>query len=129
MLALSADTLAVVDAGIQLNSDTGRWPARPCGPPRHDPDGNQNTLNQPRFGLVDTDGGYSGWKGPYFAQRLQQDPWQNNYRYDNETDAGAGQSSYGSEGPNRTCECWVNRRDMVVPGDDIALFMNMRCGA
>jgi general secretion pathway protein G len=64
-----------------LAVDTGMWPhKRAVG----DVSGNEVwDLNSPSAGLVATDGGYPGWKGPYLAN-VPRDPWGNNYFFDND---------------------------------------------
>ncbi len=52
-------------------------------------------------GIVDTDGNYTGWKGPYMGQ-IPQDPWGHNYFFDTDYDVGGGvmRVVIGSYGPN-----------------------------
>jgi general secretion pathway protein G len=81
-----------------LAIDTGLWPhKRAAG----DASGNEVwDLNAPSAGLVATDGGYPGWRGPYIAT-VPQDPWGNRYFFDNDYYMNAQQFvAIGSFGPN-----------------------------
>lgn len=81
-----------------LAVDTGMWPnKRPVG----DVSGNEVwDLNLASAGLVATDGGYPGWKGPYIAN-VSRDPWGNNYFFDNDYNVNAQNVvAIGSFGPN-----------------------------
>lgn len=52
-------------------------------------------------GLIDTDGAYLNWKGPYMGV-IPKDPWGNNYFFDTDYDIGGGvmRVVLGSYGPN-----------------------------
>lgn len=81
-----------------LAVDTGMWPhKRPVG----DASGSEVwDLNSSSAGLVATDGGYPGWKGPYLAN-VPRDPWGNNYFFDNDYQInGQNVVAIGSFGPN-----------------------------
>lgn len=90
-----------------LENDTGQWPM-------HNPidyvlsgGGNNNEkwdLNDANAGLVQTDGNFSNWNGPYIKS-VPEDPWGNNYFYgtDYDIDPSAGTrnvTAIGSFGPN-----------------------------
>ena len=79
-----------------------------------------NTLSSPFGGLVQTDGNYNLWNGPYIAN-IPPDPWGNEYFFDTDydVDQGPGQdwkAVVGSYGPN-------GRGNNEYDGDDIFLIV------
>lgn len=118
---------SVYTAIIKLFSDTNAWPARPCYAGGN-PDNNGRAMNQQRYGFFLGPWRYgSGWKGPYLQQAIGLDPWGRDFQYDSEQNSGPGQASYGSYGPDGRCSCFMNNRTMVLPADDVAVYLNMRC--
>ena len=90
-----------------LKNDTGQWPM-------HNPidyvlsgGGSNNerwNLDDADVGLVQTDGNFPNWNGPYIKD-VPEDPWGNDYFYDTDydIDPGAGTRNVtviGSFGPN-----------------------------
>ena len=66
-------------AVLQLAWDTGKWPngqARTAGGSAERWD-----ISLARCGLLDTDGSYHEWKGPYYDGEIK-DPWGNPYFFD-----------------------------------------------
>ena len=82
-----------------LAIDTGLWPhKRKVG---DNVSGDEVwDLNAPSAGLVATDGGYPGWRGPYIGS-VPRDPWGNRYFFDNDYYINGQQFvAIGSFGPN-----------------------------
>ena len=101
-------------AVFALEDDTGQWPGHKtpylieqmnynelCDDPA--PSQCTTTLSSPEAGLLDTDGGYQNWKGPYYPESLI-DPWGNEYFFDTDYDIASPTQDYkvviGSYGPN-----------------------------
>ena len=94
-----------------LAIDTGLWPHKKTA---GDTSGTEVwNLNASSAGLVSTDGGYPGWKGPYIAT-VPLDPWGNRYFFDSDYYIN-GQlfAAIGSFGPNGI---GPNIYDTDIPG-------------
>ena len=91
-----------------LAIDAGEWPGHqvaytictdlPGGCPANN---ELEDLTTQAAGIVDTDGNFTAWKGPYMGQ-IPQDPWGHNYFFDTDYDTGGGTMRVviGSYGPN-----------------------------
>jgi len=94
-----------------LEGDTGQWPGHKTPYVIEEMDDNEicsdgctYKLSDPEAGLLDTDGAYPNWKGPYYPDSLV-DPWGNEYFLDTDYDIDPGASSdwkvvIGSYGPD-----------------------------
>lgn len=66
-------------AVLQLAWDTGKWPN---GQPRTTAGSTEMwDISLSSCGLMNTDGNYSDWKGPYYGGEIM-DPWGNPYFFD-----------------------------------------------
>ena len=71
-------------------------------------------LNVAAAGLTATDGSYPGWNGPYM-QSVQQDPWGQNYFFDNDYDInGTDYVVIGSFGPNKVGPNLYDADDVIL---------------
>lgn len=89
-----------------LETDTGEWPGHKTIEDIEGGVGGNEIwdLNAPEAGLVETDGLFTDWSGPYI-HTIPIDPWNNNYFFDTDydIDPGAGNTwaaVIGSFGPN-----------------------------
>jgi len=104
-IAVAQSTLQNLRTAIgQLEDDTGEWPDhKQIDVVEGGAAGNELwDLNEPRVGLIATDGLFSRWNGPYtFTRRIPLDPWGNNYFFDTDyTVNGNDAVVLGSFGPN-----------------------------
>jgi type II secretory pathway pseudopilin PulG len=103
-------------AVLQLAWDTGRWPngaARTSG-------GSVEIWNvsPASTGLMDTDGNYNNWQGPYYDANLE-DAWGNNYFFDPDYRIdGQDRVVIGSFGPNGVGRNLYDADDIYVLLDD-----------
>ncbi len=91
------DTKIIYDAITQLANDTNLWPGRQtvdavcsgggcpsnneiCAPDKNNTSCNAK-LSDNSSGLVNTDGNYPGWSGPYRVE-IPKDPWGREYFFD-----------------------------------------------
>lgn len=89
----------LANAVRQLAWDTGKWPS---GSEKTDVNTEVWDLTTAAQGLLDTDGSYTGWKGPYIPD-IKDDPWGNSYFFDPDYDiAGVDRIVVGSFGRNGT---------------------------
>jgi len=88
----------VSSAVLQLAWDTGKWPN---SRPRTSGGSSERwDISQARCGLMETDGSYDNWKGPYYDGALE-DPWGNPYFFDPDYLVdGTMRVAVGSFGPN-----------------------------
>ena len=113
-----ADTeLAMIStAALQLAWDTGRWPNgrdRTTGGSEEEWD-----LSAKGCGLIDSDGIFGSWKGPYYEGEIQ-DPWGNNYFFDPDYRInGVDHVVVGSFGPNGRGRNQYDSDDIYVLLDD-----------
>lgn len=103
-------------AALQLAWDTGRWPN---GNPR-----NIGTslemwdISLPSCGLMDTDGSFNEWKGPYYGGEVE-DQWGNPYFFDPDYNiGGVNHVVVGSFGPNGKGRNQYDSDDIYVLLDD-----------
>ena len=103
-------------ATLQLAWDTGKWPnarLRNNGGSAEIWD-----ISPSRCGLMDTDGSYNDWKGPYYGGETM-DPWGNPYFFDPDYRVdGANRVVVGSFGPNGVGKNQYDRDDVYVLLDD-----------
>jgi len=108
-----AETRQIYNAILLFQDDTGEWPGHKTpyeieegvGGNEICSDGCSYGLTDPQTGLIDTDGNYTNWNGPYIATDLL-DEWGNEYFFDTDYDIepGSGEKwavaigSYGSNG-------------------------------
>ena len=95
-----------------LAADTEKWPnQRDVG----DAGGLEAwNLNAAAAGLSATDGSYPDWNGPYI-QSVQQDPWGQNYFFDNDYDInGTSYVVIGSFGPNKVGPNVYDADDVIL---------------
>lgn len=108
-----AQAREIYNAVLMLEADTGLWPGHKnpfdieagAGGNEICADGCGIKFSDSEAGLLTTDGGYPGWKGPYLTGVNLVDPWGNEYFFDTDYDieTGAGQIwavVIGSYGPN-----------------------------
>ncbi len=98
-----------------LANDTSQWPG-------HQPVGKTNTaanneiwdLSDEIAGLVDTDGNFPNWKGPYMKS-VPKDPWGMNYFLDTDYYVnGKLEAALGSFGPNKCCQNVYDSDDVIL---------------
>ncbi len=88
----------VSTAVLQLAWDTGNWPN--SRPRTSGGSSEMWDISQARCGLMETDGSYNNWKGPYYDGALT-DPWGNPYFFDPDYRVdGVNRVVVGSFGPN-----------------------------
>ena len=95
-----------------LAADTEKWPnQRDVG----DTGGSEVwNLNAAVAGLTGTDGSYPDWNGPYI-QSAQQDPWGQNYFFDNDYNInGTNYVVIGSFGPNKVGPNVYDADDVIL---------------
>ena len=97
-----------------LASDTNQWPNHyepgVLGP---SPEIWDLTLGQ--AGLINTDGNFQGWQGPYITTTPTQDPWGNNYFFDPDYRInGEDFVVLGSFGPNGVGQNQYDSDDIVI---------------
>jgi type II secretion system protein G len=111
--AQAYEDLRTIRVAIELlASDTERWP----GPNPVGTTANQEVwnLNLGEAGLVNTNGAFPNWKGPYTDQ-VPQDPWGSNYFFDPDyTINGNTYVVIGSFGPNRVGPNLYDTDDLVL---------------
>ena len=95
------DIDTIVTAVKMLESDTGYWPGRQTVDQTAASHGSEIwDLSTPAAGLVQTDGHYSNWNGPYIGT-MPIDPWGHKYFYDPDYTVGTTKHVViGSFGPN-----------------------------
>jgi len=97
---VQSDFLEIRNALVQLELDTGQLPGHlnpePCV---QNP---ETYLDQNAAGLVNTDGNFPNWSGPYF-KGTGRDPWGNSYLFDPDYQCKTG--ALGCE--NFTNDTWV----------------------
>jgi general secretion pathway protein G len=95
------DVDTIVTALKTLESDTGYWPGHKTVDQVAASHGSEVwDLSTGAAGLVQTDGGYSNWNGPYIG-KMPVDPWGHNYFFDPDyTVNSVGHVVIGSFGPN-----------------------------
>lgn len=117
-LRKQADTeLNILSAAIlQLAWDTGKWPNKAL---RTNPGSVEIwTLGGEAAGLMQTDGSYNNWKGPYYEGPLV-DPWGQPYFFDPDYPTnGVNHVVVGSFGPNRVGRNMYDKDDRKVLLDD-----------
>lgn len=103
-------------AMLQLAWDTTRWPNKAL---RTTPGSIEMwDLSVPASGLLDTDGSYQNWKGPYYEGNTK-DPWGNNYFFDPDYSVdGVRHVVVGSFGPNGVGRNLHDSDDILVLLDD-----------
>ena len=103
-------------AVLQLAWDTGRWPngaVRTAGGSRE-----IWNVSPASSGLLDTDGNYNNWQGPYYDGALV-DPWGNGYFFDPDYRInGVNRVVIGSFGPNGVGRNQYDADDIYVLLDD-----------
>lgn len=109
--------LAMVSAAVlQLAWDTGKWPngrLRTSGGSTEMWD-----ISLARCGLLETDGSYDNWKGPYYDGAVK-DPWKNRYFFDPDyLDDGVMRVVVGSFGPNGSGQNIYDSDNVYVLLDD-----------
>jgi general secretion pathway protein G len=98
----TSDLDMIYKAMILLESDTGQWPGHKTISQLEQGVGNNEIwdLSVKKAGLVDTDGNFPGWSGPYLPS-MPKDPWGNNYFLDTDYQINTvNQIVLGSFGPN-----------------------------
>ena len=103
-----AETRQIYNAIVMLEQDTREWPGHKApdtvetGVANNEicSDGCDYGLSDPRTGLMDDDGNYGGWRGPYISRLV--DPWGNAYFFDTDYSLNDGSwvAAIGSYGPN-----------------------------
>ena len=108
--------LAMMSAAIlQLAWDTGRWPN---GEPRTTAGSRERwDISEARCGLLDTNGSYREWKGPYYEGEIN-DPWGNPYFFDPDYRRDGVHIVVGSFGPNGGGRNRYDSDDIYVLLDD-----------
>jgi len=109
--------LELLASGIlQLAWDTGSWPNKAF---RNTPGSTEIwSLGGAAAGLMQTDGSYSEWKGPYYEGSLL-DPWGQPYFFDPDyLIKGVNHVVVGSFGPNRIGRNVYDSDDLYVILDD-----------
>ena len=103
-------------AVLQLAWDTGKWPN---GRPRTNGGSAERwDISPASCGLMDTDGSYDNWKGPYYDGALR-DPWGNRYFFDPDYRInGVNHVAVGSFGPNGLGPNRYDSDDIYVILDD-----------
>lgn len=103
-------------AVLQLAWDTGKWPN---GRLRiNGGSGEMWDISPARCGLMDTDGSYNEWKGPYYEGDIK-DPWGNPYFFDPDYRVnGVNRVVVGSFGPNGVGRNRYDSDDIYVLLDD-----------
>jgi general secretion pathway protein G len=113
-----ADLAIISSAVLQLAWDTGKWPS---GEDRSVPYGNETwDLTTGAAGLLQTDGRFPSWQGPYIPS-VRPDPWGMPYFCDDDylTDK-VNQKSHpavGSFGPNRVGQNVYDDDDIYIQLD------------
>lgn len=122
-----AEARQIYNAILMLESDSNQWPGHQTpneinqiGTNELCPDFCTYKLSDKEGGLVDTDGNYPNWNGPYIKE-IPLDSWGNEYFFDTDydRDLGAGRDwvvaigSYGADGRER------NGYDSGFADDDI----------
>ena len=107
-VAKAQNNIDVLYTGIgQLMVDTGEWPGHQTPDEVASGSGNEVwDLAAADAGLLDTDGAYLGWSGPYVAA-VPIDPWGNNYFLD---------TDYSVKGNNQPCDGDSGCRTVVAIG-------------
>ncbi len=108
-------------AVLQLAWDTGKWPN---GQPRTDGGSEEKwDISVAGCGLLDTDGNYNNWKGPYYGGAIN-DPWGNPYffdpDYEHKEKGGSTRDAVvvGSFGPSGTGKYDYDSNNIIVFLDD-----------
>lgn len=103
----------IATAMLQLAWDTSMWPNKAL---RTAPGSAKvKDISVPAAGLLDTDGTYENWKGPYYDGNTK-DPWGNNYYFDPANNyEGSTHVVVGSFGPDGI---FGGDEDPRVPLDD-----------
>ena len=103
-------------AVLQLAWDTGEWPN---GQPRNNGGSTEIwDISGSSSGLLDTDGSYNHWKGPYYDGALE-DQWGNSYFFDPDyLIGGVNHVVIGSFGPNGRGPNLYDSDDIYVLLDD-----------
>lgn len=107
-----ADLRKIQQAIEVLALDTDKWP----GPSNVGETADQEVwdLNSGRAGLVRSNGGFPGWKGPYMKS-VSRDPWEMNYFFDPDYYLkGSRYAVIGSFGPNKCCRNRYDSDDVVL---------------
>lgn len=117
-----ADVNAVTTAMYALLNDTSYVSGER---PAWQGDTSGRGLNGPNYGIIQTNGSYPNWNGPYMRRAIGLDPWNRDYYYDG-GDAGewdcSGCASFASAGRNGTHQSF-NRTDLTPQGDDIIIYL------
>jgi len=103
-------------AVLQLAWDTGKWPngqLRTSGGSTEMWD-----ISPADCGLLDTNGNYNNWKGPYYDSEVE-DPWGNRYFFDPDyLILGVNHVVVGSFGPNGSGKNLYDSDDVYILLDD-----------
>ncbi len=101
------DIDVIYTAISQLMIDTGEWPGHQTPEEVNNASNNEIwDLNTPEAGIVQTDGNYENWQGPYMPE-VREDPWGNNYFFD---------TDYSIKPDGTPCDGGVVCSDAVVVG-------------
>jgi general secretion pathway protein G len=110
-----ADVELLASAVRQLAWDTGKWPMGLVRSVLGDSE--CWDLSVPGAGLVDNDGRFSSWKGPYIA-KVPKDPWGSDYFFDPDYNVGGTMVPVvGSFGPNRVGRNKYDSDDLIIVMD------------
>lgn len=108
------DVDTLVTAVKSLEADTGFWPGHQEVDELTETGSNEIwDLSVQEAGLVDTDGLFGGWNGPYIGT-IPLDPWGNNYFWDSDYELdGRDHVVVGSFGPNGVGQNLYDSDDIV----------------
>jgi type II secretory pathway pseudopilin PulG len=103
-------------AVLQMTWDTGRWPNKAV---RTTPGSTEIwNITGAAVGLLDTDGSYNNWKGPYYEGAVL-DPWGQPYFFDPDYTTSQGiRIVIGSFGPNGKGPNLYDKDDIYILLDD-----------
>ncbi|MFC1662795.1 prepilin-type N-terminal cleavage/methylation domain-containing protein [Patescibacteria group bacterium] len=118
-----ADIRSIVNAIKVLEFDTSEWPNhQPANivctnlpnPPGCPADNEVEDLNTDAAGIMQTDGTYLNWNGPYLTD-MPVDPWGTNYFIDTDYDVnGTDYAVVGSYGPNTVGKNIYDDDDIII---------------
>jgi len=103
-----AEIKGIYNSIIMLEIDTSQWPGHQNAYQVNQTDDNEICsdgcsfgLGDNQAGLINTDGSYINWQGPYIDE-MSDDPWGNEYFFDTDYDLGGEEwvAVIGSYGPN-----------------------------